>query len=228
VISEPVLGENRNTGTSEYPYIDVKNGNIYTVWQDNNVTDNSGTDIDIHYRCNLTGSTWGPIHVITEPVMGQNFNTVNSMFQCPYLALDDKLHFVWVDENNTDGSGTDNDVCYRWINIESTSLLLRNPNVTPKIGNTNNEFNFSVIYYQLNNTPPSRMKVIIDEIEYTMLEVDPFDTNYTNGKKYYFTMKYPDIGIHTYEFNASDGINFTNTRVFTNLKVINLLPRIWI
>jgi hypothetical protein len=70
------------------------------------------------------------------------------------------------------------------------------------------------------------MKVIIDGIEHSMLEVDSSDTNYTNGKEYFFEIKNLDIGIHTYEFNASDGVNYTNSRLFHNLEIVNSIPKI--
>jgi hypothetical protein len=226
VISEPVAGQNLNTGYSYYPSIAVRNGKVYTVWQDENNTNNAGTDIDIFFRSNLTGTTWESVQVISEPNFGQNLNTESYTYQVPSIAVGYRLSVVWDDENNTEKSGTDLDISYRWKYIAMPSLFISYPKVTPKVGNTSTEFNFSVIYNQLNNTPPTRMKVIVDGIEHSMLETDILDINYSNGKKYYFKMKYFDIGIHTYEFNASDGVNYTNTRLFSNLIVENTPPQI--
>jgi hypothetical protein len=226
VISEPVPGQNRNTGDSKYPQIVVKNDKIYTVWEDNNATNNAGTDIDIFIRSNITGTTWEPVEVISEPIFGQNLNIASYSGQMPSIAVEDKLHVVWNDENNTDGSGNDMDISYRWKYIVMPSLFLWSPRLTPYWGNTSTEFNFTVTYYQFNNTPPSRMKVIIDGIEHSMFEIDQTDTNYTNGKKYFFNIKNLEIGIHTYEFNASDGINYSNNGLLGYFEVYNTEPKI--
>ncbi|MCK5560758.1 MAG: hypothetical protein KAJ51_09205, partial [Thermoplasmata archaeon] len=52
IISEPILGYNKNTDSSWNPDIAVENGNIYVVWGDNNDTNGADTDWDIFYRCN--------------------------------------------------------------------------------------------------------------------------------------------------------------------------------
>jgi predicted transcriptional regulator len=224
VISEPVPGMNINTGNSGGPDIEVKMGNIYLVWGDNNNTNGAGIDGDISYRCNLTGNSWEPVQVISEPIQGQNNNIgISGGFE---IALSNKLHVIWQDDNNTNGSSTDQDIFYRCKSVILPSLLLSSPNTKPVVGNTSTEFNFTITYHQLNNAPPTRIKVIIDGIEYSMFEVDPLDINYTNGKKYYYKMKNFDIGTHTYEFNASDGINFTNTRLSRNFYIINTAPQI--
>jgi hypothetical protein len=230
VISEPVFGQNYNTGQSQGPIIAVKNNQIHVVWVDLNNTNGAGSnDWDIFYRSNLTGITWGSIQVISEPVFGQNFNTGGSFLpesQCPSIAVNDKVHIVWDDDNNTDGSGTDDDILYRRKYVVLPSLFLNFPRVNPKIGNTSTEFNFTVKYYQLNNTSPTSVKVKIDGNEHWMLENDQNDINYTDGKQYFFNIKNLDIGFHTYEFNASDGVNYTNTKLFSNLIVLNTLPQI--
>jgi uncharacterized protein YjbI with pentapeptide repeats len=223
VISEPITGQNLNTAYSQHSDIVVDNDKIYIVWGDKNNTNGAGTDIDIFYRCNITSYSWETIQVISEPVPGWNFNTMRSNYPA-IAAKNGKNHIVWEDNNNTNGAGTDTDIFYRWKYITLPSLFLGNPRLTPKLGNTSTEFNFTVTYYQLNNTAPTEIKIIIDSTEHSMLEVDSSDTTYLNGKKYYFKIKNLDIGTHTYEFNASDGINFTDTRLFKNLKVINLLP----
>jgi predicted transcriptional regulator len=229
VISEPVFGQNINTGGSTNPEIIVENANIYIVWSDNNDTNNAGTDSDIFYRCNLTNSGWDDVKIISEPVPGQDINTRNSWH--PYITVEnDIIHVVWEDENNTLGAGTDWDIFYKWKFFVPPSLFLSFPEVKPKVGNTSTEFNFSVVYNQLNNSPPTIVIVKIDDDEYSMLEVDQTDTNYTNGKKYYFKIKNLDIGNHIYDFIAFDENNFTNTRLFSNqfryFKVVNTIPKI--
>ena len=225
VISEPVPGQNFNTGNSGGAWILVEDGNIHVAWGDGNNTNNSGTDTDVFYRCNLKGIYWEPVQVISEPVPGQNINTGGS--GGPSIVIDNnKLHIVWGDDNNTNGVGTDADIFYKWKYFVSPSLFLGYPKVSPVSGNTSTEFNFTVKYYQLNNTPPSTMKVMIDGIEHSMLEVNSSNTNYINGKGYFFNSNNLEIGMHTYEFNASDGLNFTDTNPIKNFIVRNTLPRI--
>ncbi|GAG13521.1 unnamed protein product, partial [marine sediment metagenome] len=78
VISEPIDGQNYNTGDSLEPDIAVYNSKIYVVWHDNNNTNGANSDMDIFYRCNLSGKSWEPIQVISEPIYGQNSNTYES------------------------------------------------------------------------------------------------------------------------------------------------------
>jgi hypothetical protein len=225
IISEPIPGQNRNTGKSSIPNLAVENGQLFVIWHDNNNTNNAGGDNDIFYRCNRTGFDWEPVQVISEPIINKNTNFGDSL----YTDIDienSKIYVVWNDDNNTKGAGSDMDIFYRWMQVPFSPLFLRSPKVTPLQGNTSTEFNFTVSYLQLNNTIPSIIKVIIDGNEQSMLEVDQTDTNYTNGKNYYFIAKNLDIGVHTYEFNTSDGFNYTNSRLFSNLIVKNTPPQI--
>jgi predicted transcriptional regulator len=226
VISEPVMGQNLNIWDSSLPIITVENGKIFTVWQDKNDTNGAGTDEDIFFRCNLTTFSWEDVEVISEPIPGQNSNSGMRFY--PSLAVrDSKVGIVWSDTNYTNNAGPDADVFYRYKHVKgTTSLFFKLPKVTPFFGDTSTDFNFTVKYFQLNNTPPSKMEVVINGNENSMLEVDPSDSNYIDGKKYFFKIDKLDIGSHSYEFNASDGFNFINTKLFSNLKVINTVPKI--
>ena len=121
MISEPVPGQNFNTGQSYYySAIAVENGKIYVVWYDTNNTNGAGTDDDTFFRCNLTGSGWEPVQVISEPVPGQDINTGGS--DGPSIAVEnDKIYVVWHDGNDTNGAGTDGDIFYRYFNGSSWS-----------------------------------------------------------------------------------------------------------
>jgi hypothetical protein len=225
VISEPVSGQDLNIRRSSVVNIAAWENNIYAIWMDQNDTNGAGTDWDTFFRCNLSGSGWGEIEVISEPVYGQNYNT--RMSGNIAISIDKRnIYAVWGDENNTNGASLDKDIFFRQKIVNPPSLSISLPKVTPKIGNTSTDFNFTMTYIQLNNTPPSVVKVIIDGMEYSMLEVDHLDTYYKDGKEYYFTLNNLDIGKHTYKFNTSDGINYTNTIIFRNLKVLNTAPQI--
>ncbi|MCK5560141.1 MAG: hypothetical protein KAJ51_06090, partial [Thermoplasmata archaeon] len=226
VISEPVLGQDFNNQTSTTPEIAVKNSRIYVVWYDKNNTKGAGIDRDIFYRCNPTSSSWEEIQVISEPVVGTDINTGDYSIY-PDIAIDfGKCHVVWADDNNTNGAGTDPDIFYRWLPVPFSSLYLSLPSAIPASGNTSTNFNFSVIYYHGENKIPSEIKVNISGANYSMLEADPNDSNYFDGKFYHLNIKHLNIGIHSYQFWASDGINTTSTKLRVNPLVYNSPPEI--
>jgi predicted transcriptional regulator len=222
--SEQMISENVQS-RSWRPDISVDNGKLHVIWSDDSNKNGCGGDRDIFHRCNLNGSGWGEYHIISEPIINQNFNTGGTAGRACSVE-NNVLFVVWSDGNNTDGSGIDNDISLRKLKFTSLPFSLKFPEVSPRSGNTSTEFNFSTTYYHSNNTPPTTMKVIIDGIEHLMLEVDTGDTNYIDGKNYYFKIKNLDIGTHTYEFNASDGINYTKTKLFGYVEVFNTVPQI--
>jgi len=222
VISEPILGQGFNKELSLAPEIAVENGKIYVVWVDETNLNSAGTDADIFHRCNITGTNWEDMQVISEPIAGRNFNGEHS--DDPHIIVSNgKNHIVWQDSNNTKGSGFDADIFYRTI---FSPVILSSPIVTPTLGNTNTEFNFTVSYFHLNNITPTKIIVDINDIEHSMLGVDPFDTNCLDGKKYFFNIKNFEIGKYNYQFYASDGEFIKLTIVKNKLKVYNTPPTI--
>jgi predicted transcriptional regulator len=224
--TEQLLNEDVQS-RSFFPYIAIDNEKLHVVWSDQNNTNGAGTDWDIFHRCNLTGSGWSEYHVISEPVVNQNFNTADNEYSAPFCtAENDILYVVWEDTNNTDGSGIDADISFRKLGFTPPRFFVRSPKVTPRLGNTSTEFNFTIKYFNLENTPPTIIEVVIDDKEHSMLECDTSDTDYSDGKNYYFKIKYLDIGIHTYWFNISDGISNKKTKLFSDLEVLNTAPQI--
>ena len=73
VISEPIKGNDFNNLQSFHPQVIVKDGKIYTVWNDLTNLNNSGSDSDIFYRY-FNGSQWSEIQIISEPVIDSNTN----------------------------------------------------------------------------------------------------------------------------------------------------------
>ncbi len=220
IISEPIIGQNQNTEYSANPEIVVKNGIIYVVWQDGTSITNSGTDSDIFLRGNLTGLEWESTQIISEPRIGYDINTENSGY--PDIAINfGKGHIIWSDQNDTNGAGTDQDIFYRNIYLP---LILTSPNVSPNLGNTSTDFNFTVKYIHLDNKAPTKIIVNISGIEHTMLEVDLSDINYIDGKNYFFDIKNLDIGTYTYQFYASDGNFYWLTDVVKKPRIFNSPP----
>jgi hypothetical protein len=219
VISEPVVGYNYNTQTSHAPSISVENSKIYLVWDDQNNTNNAGNDDDIFFRCNLSGSGWEPVQVISEPEKGNNFNLGWSYFS-DIEVHENKSHLVWRDSNNTAGTGNDIDIFYsRTVTPPTLSI----PNVKPTSGNTSTEFNFTVIYTNSDNIQPQNILVKLDGIKYPLLETDADDIYYHDGKKYYFNVTNLDIGTHTHKFWVYDG-TFTNSTSQTNEPIVYNTP----
>jgi hypothetical protein len=88
------------------------------------------------------------------------------------------------------------------VSAESPTITFQN--VTPRRGRPNIDYLFSAKYTDLDNDPPSTIKVFIDQVGYEMAELDPTDTNYTDGKDYIFKIVL-DHGSYPYYFSADDG-----------------------
>ncbi len=112
------------------------------------------------------------------------------------------------------------------LQIPSSHLFLSAPNVAPISGNTTTRFNFTVEYLHLDNTAPKQMTIDINGIEHSMLEVDPLDKNYMDGKDYFFNITHLNIGNNTFKFRAFDGVNQINTMIFNLPAVYNTPPNI--
>jgi hypothetical protein len=132
---------------------------------------------------------------------------------------------IWHDHNN------DKWMQYRvylsTLNTSKTPILkqitihynyfpeLISPNVTPIIGDITDEFNFSVNYLDKDNDSPEYIKICIDGSNYSMLEQNSFDIDFSNGKIYYYSTDFK-AGNHTYQFFTSDGDieNITDKWIF--------------
>lgn len=221
VISEPVMGSNFNTGDTTRPYIDVENGKIFVTWEDTNDTNGAGTDWDLFYRHNLTGLNWEPVQVISEPVQNNNFNTGRS-HKNSIAVKNGRCYIVWKDNNDTNGAGNNHDIFLRY----TFTLNLNYPKVMPTSGNTSTYFNFTVKYFHIKSTAPTQITINISGTEHSMLEVDPMDTNYKDGKDYFYNITHLDIGVHTFKCWATDGVNNTFTPIFNKPTVYNTVPNI--
>jgi predicted ATPase len=221
VVSEPIENTNMNIGDSWWKDIAVENGNVYVVWEDENQTFDSWKDLDIHYRCYIPGKGWGLIQVISEPVIGKNINKRTS--DNPTIAVSSgKVHVAWFDSNDTDGSGTDNDIFYKQV----IPISLIEPKVIPKFGNSSTFFNFSVRYYNNQNLASTEVSLNVCGTKYLMKETNPKDQNYLNGKKFYLNITHLEIGSHNVLFKAVCGGNTTHIPLTTSLIVLNTPPKL--
>jgi hypothetical protein len=105
--------------------------------------------------------------------------------------------------------------------IPQTSMVSGSPptliklNVTPRKGRPDIEYLFTTTYIDYDDDPPVSVKVFIDSEGFEMEEVDPQDTNYTDGKDFSFR-KILSEGTYTFYYTANDGnSNEVSTAAFT-------------
>lgn len=108
---------------------------------------------------------------------------------------------------------------------------LFSPFVVPSSGNITTTFNFTISYSDMDDDWPSMVTMNLTgpskSGSYIMMESDPSDTNYLDGKLYYYTITDLTKGSYTYHFaaNDSEGDWNENTETFL-LEVSNSKPQI--
>ncbi|MHA1715113.1 MAG: hypothetical protein ACTSXP_05690, partial [Promethearchaeota archaeon] len=110
------------------------------------------------------------------------------------------------------------DIDCSWIpDLNPPSLI--SGQVDSPTGNQSTFFNFSVIYVDPDNAPPSSIHVVINGSMYTMEKSVPDDYNFTDGATYqYITPLAP--GSYEYFFNCSNLVYSNSTGTF-NGPVVN-------
>ncbi|MFX1568683.1 MAG: hypothetical protein ACFFCV_09975 [Promethearchaeota archaeon] len=92
--------------------------------------------------------------------------------------------------------------------------------VSPKIGNPNTNFEFSVIYTDIDNDPPSYVHVIINGTWVSMIKDNVSDNNFFDGCTFKFsTSLIPARFNYTYYFECSDGTLLVYSDTYNNLSV---------
>lgn len=101
---------------------------------------------------------------------------------------------IWMDDiaATTGSSGT--------APVLSAASLTSN---SGSIHNQNTTYTFSATYSDADNEKPYAMQVVIDDTAIEMRETDASDTNYADGKSYFYMTKLP-VGSHTYYFRTTD------------------------
>lgn len=105
--------------------------------------------------------------------------------------------------------------------------VLTSPALIPSSGNMTSWFNFTVEYSDLDNDPPNVITVNITNYGIISLdEVDPGDTDYTDGKFYYANLTGFDYETsYSHHFAASDSIGFwVETAELGGPFIINIPP----
>jgi hypothetical protein len=103
--------------------------------------------------------------------------------------------------------------------------ILTAPLVNPILGYLASDFNFTVIYTDLDNQAPGRITVNISGLGvYDLLESDSLDVDYTDGKEYYLNTSGFSLGSYTFHFAANDSVGYwVETGIF-GFDVINQVP----
>ncbi len=98
------------------------------------------------------------------------------------------------------------------ITIKNDNPTLTSPSLTPTSGNTTTLFNYTVNYTDGDNHPPNFIYLFINSTNYSIIPEDITDTDFTDGKIYYYQTTLAE-GNYSYYFNTSDVFNTTSTMV---------------
>lgn len=98
--------------------------------------------------------------------------------------------------------------------------MLTNISLTPDHGNVDTDFNYTVSYTDLDNESPSAIKVCIDGTCYNMIAFNVTDTNYSDGKLYYYNTSL-NIGTHNYTFYCEDTWSANMTQIYDGPFVVD-------
>ena len=101
-------------------------------------------------------------------------------------------------------------------NLNAPSLTLGS--VTPLTGNQTTQFNFSVIYTDIDDNTPISVNVLVNGTSYPMSQQNPFDTNYTDGCTFQFLTPLQP-GTYNYSFKCRDYHYYNSTGTYFGLNV---------
>ncbi|RJS74024.1 hypothetical protein CW714_02310, partial [Methanophagales archaeon] len=124
---------------------------------------------------------------------------------------------------NVSVTDTDSFAC-----LVNNAPILSSGAVNPATENLSTTFTYSVNYTDADNDPPGFINVVIDGTPHAMNRRAGQDGDYTNGEIYEYTITGAILGIgsHTFQFNASDGIDYAtgDTGVHSSPTVTNRIP----
>ncbi|UCH88906.1 MAG: PKD domain-containing protein, partial [Thermoplasmata archaeon] len=111
-----------------------------------------------------------------------------------------------------------------WLNVtaRNDAPVLKNGTVTPDQGTTETNFEFSVIYTDIEGDLPLTVQLILDGVTYSMIEVNITDRDTTDGKLYIYQTQIPDTGRHNYSFISMDA--YSAVGIFTSPSSLFVSP----
>jgi predicted RNA-binding Zn-ribbon protein involved in translation (DUF1610 family) len=177
-----------------------------------NVIANPGSQVSggyINVTCNVTDvvgiyGVWlnvslpsgGFLNVSMEKSGGDSW-----YYNAAYITLGTYQYTIWA--NNTLGIWTQNGVFQFFI--YNSVPQLSSGQVDPPIGYIESWFNFTTTYTDLDNHAPGKITVNITGYGvYDLVELNSLDTDYSDGKDYYYNLKGSPIGNYSFHFAAND------------------------
>jgi rubrerythrin len=178
------------------------------------VTALSGVD-EVWVNITLPGGGYNNVSM-TQGVGNQWF--YNNNYSIPGLYQ----YTIWA--KDTLGNWTKSDVFQ--FQVINSPPLLSSPQVDPLTGYTDTGFNFTVVYTDLDNHAPNNITVNITSIGvYDLIEVDPSDTNYADGKEYYYNTSGFSVNLYSFHFAANDTLgDWDETVEIPGLQIFNTPP----
>ena len=139
-------------------------------------------------------------------------------------ALDGNLN------NISDGSPED-DFYWSFTTSSNNPPTLTDPSLTPIVGSSSTEFEFKVVYTDLDDdTPevdPGYILVFIDDdligrtmILNTSAPLNLRDGKYDNGEEYIYSATFSTYGLHKYKFVCFDGIDQIETLFYNDPMIL--------
>jgi outer membrane protein assembly factor BamB len=132
--------------------------------------------------------------------------------------------------NISDGSPLD-DFNWNFTTSSNNPPALSNPSLIPLIGNASTEFEFKVVYTDMDDdspkVSPGYIKIFIDDdlsgrnmILNTSAQLNLRDGKYDNGEEYIYSTTFLTYGQHTYKFVCFDGTDEVETEIYNGPRII--------
>ncbi|UCE36268.1 MAG: DUF2341 domain-containing protein [Thermoplasmata archaeon] len=169
---------------------------------------------------NITG--WGNYDLIPIDPLDMDYTDGNG-FYLNQSGFTLGTHFFHFAANDTNGIWVETGSSS--FDILSSALSLTLPSVNPLIGNVDTGFNFTVNYASPANLPPVNITVVISSFgTFDLMEVDPFDSDYTDGKEYYFNTSGFTIRTYQFYFETNDSIGNSVVSETNQFNILNRPP----
>ncbi|UCF07812.1 MAG: DUF2341 domain-containing protein [Thermoplasmata archaeon] len=154
---------------------------------------------------NLTGPSGGTFD-LTEVDPSDLDYTDGKLFYYNVTGLAVGSYTFHFAANDTDGNWSESSVL--GFDVVNRIPSLSAPQVNPTAGYIDTGFNFTVIYTDLDNHAPDTITVNITGLGiYGLIEADPLDINFADGKSYYINISGMPIGTaYTFHFAAKDSM----------------------
>jgi len=220
----------------------VPNGDMYVVWYD----DLRDHNFDLFLRrYNATSQAWDPKFQASDLDEGYNLPSTN-----PYSTAG-RVEWIYIA-----GRQAPYNIYYNFHSMAPNSqptltwtgeANYNNGGLFPEQGHTTADtYVFRVNYTDVDDNEPlgtahvlvdynidGRFDIFDNKENYGMNQDDPWDNDYTDGKIYTYSMKFPGTGHYKYRFYALDSANNLatgvgmNTYNFPRIDIVDHAPRLF-